>query len=186
MARWKITEAHYLNVEGTKWEYSEVDRKTGRPKRTQFNVPLYINPKYEDDLKAFGQGDPDPEFCDIIVSDGHNAQPKDIIFTGPPTPDMIPLDDKAKAISEKMRAKWNAPEVEGLSFSQRMELGFINQMAELREQVKQVPQAEGLKDLMETMAAMMKQQTEILAALASQRAEPSTSAPGSATRRKVA
>lgn len=182
MARWKITEPHYLNVDGTKWEYSEVDRKTGRPKRTQFDVPLYINPKYEDDLKVFGQGDPEPEFRDIIVSNGNNAQPKDIIFRGPPTPDMIPLDDEARELSEAMKTSWDAPAIEGLNYSQRLELNFIGQMAAFKEQVQQAPQAEGLKDLMETMTSMMKQQTEILSKLA-ERHEPTASG---AVKRRVA
>ena len=186
MARWKITEAHYLKVDGTKWEYSEVDRKTGRPKRTQFNVPLYINPKDEDDLKAFGQGDPEPEFRDIIVSNGINAQTKDVIFAGSPTPDMIPLDDEAKALSEEMSTQWNAPKIEGLNYSQRLELDFIGQMTTFKEQVKQVPQAEGLKELMETMAAMMKQQTEILAVLVTKQVEATASDPPGTARRKVA
>lgn len=180
MARWKLTEAHYLKVDGTKWEYSEVDRKTGRPKRTQFDVPLYINPNYEDDLKAFGQGDAEPEFRDIIVSDGHNAQPKDIIFIGDPTPGMLPIDDEAKEISRKLEARWNAPNIEGLNYSQRLELELVNQMAELKEQAKQAPKADGIQELMASMTAMMKQQTEILAALA----KPQASADG--MKRKVA
>jgi len=163
MARWKLTDAHYLRVLGMKWEYQEIDRRTGRPKRTQFEVPLYINPKYEDDLKAFGQGDPDPEFCDIIVSDGNNPQPKDVIFIGDPTPCMTPLDDEAKEISARLEKSWNAPEVEGLSYGQRLELGFINQMAELKDKVQQAPQIAGLEQLMASMTAMMQQQTEILA-----------------------
>ena len=30
MARWRLTDAHYLAVEGTEWEYKEQNRETGR------------------------------------------------------------------------------------------------------------------------------------------------------------
>ena len=187
MARWRLTEPHYLNVDGTKWEYSEVDRITGRPKRVQFPVPQYLNPNYEDDLKSFGQGQGDVSTWDIIVSDGNNPGPKDVIFKekdgspGQPTPGMLPLDDDAREITARYSKVWDAPS-EGPSFTQRLEESLINQMTELRDSVKQAPQVEGLAELMATMTSMMKQQTEILAKLA-ERHEPTATG---AVKRRVA
>ena len=160
MARWKLTEPHYLKVDGTKWEYSEVDRITGRPKRTQFDVPLYVNPNFEDDVRSFGQDDM------IVVSDGNNSKPKDLIFLGPPTPSMLPLDDEAKTISGRFASVWKTPTEDGPTFSQTLHDDLIRQLAEASVSVKAAPAAEGMTEFMTTMAAMMKQQTEILAQLA--------------------
>jgi hypothetical protein len=178
MARWKLTEPHYLKVDGTKWEYNEIDRITGRPKRTQFDVPLYLNPNYEDDLKGFGQGDVEVALRIIVVSDGNNAQPKDVIFFGSPTPGMLPLDDEAKEISARFAKVWDAPAEDGPSYAQRLEERFIDQMGKLQTAAQAAPQPEGQASLMESMAAMMEQQTEILAQLAKGQVEQS--------RRKVA
>jgi hypothetical protein len=172
MARWRLSGPHYLNVKGTAWEYNEIDRITGRPKRTQFPVPLYMNPNYEDDLKSFGQGEGPVERWNIIVSDGNNPGPKDIVFTekdgspGLPTPEMEPLDDEARELSAKLSKRLNTPIVEGQSYSAKLEELFIDQMTELKNGMRAAPQAEGMTQFMETMAAMMKQQTEILAMLA--------------------
>ena len=160
MARWKLTEPHYLKVDGTKWEYSEVDRITGRPKRTQFPVPLYLNLNFEDDIRSFGQDG------DIIVSDGNNAHPKDVIFLGPPTPSMLPLDDEAREISARYANVWKTPTEDGPTYSQTLHDDLIRQLAEASVNVKAAPAAEGMTEFMTTMAAMMKQQTEILAQLA--------------------
>ena len=45
MARWKLTQKHYLMVPGTKWEYVENDRSTGRPIRKTYDVPLFLDPE---------------------------------------------------------------------------------------------------------------------------------------------
>lgn len=162
MARWRLTEPHYLKVDGIKWEYTEVERVTGRPKRKQFSVPLYLNPNYEDDIKAYGQGDDG-----IIVSDGHNPGPKDVIFIGSPTPSMLPLDEEAKAISAKFVKSWSPPtERDELTYAQKRELEFADQISELQRAAQAAPRVEGLSEFMSTMTAMMKQQTEILAQLA--------------------
>lgn len=171
MARWKLIEPHYLRVPDTKWEYQEVDRITGRPKRTQFPVPQYLNPNFEDDLKSFGQGTGDVSTWDIIVSDGHNSQPKDIIFhekddsPGKPTPGMLPLDDEAKAISAKFEKIWAPPSEEQPSFTAALEEKFLRQMSEIQAGLNQAPQDKGFTDFMQSMSAMMQQQTEILAQL---------------------
>lgn len=168
MARWRLTEPHYLLTrDPTKWEYQEVDRITGRPKRSQFVVPLYLNPLYEDDTKSFGQPDPDGAIDPvIIVSNGNGAMGKDVIFIGEPTPGMLPLDDEAKEISAKFKAQWDTPALDRPSLSQLMEEKFLSQMSVMQTAAQAVPQAEGVSELMKSMAGMMAQQTEILARLA--------------------
>lgn len=163
MARWRLTEPHYLRVEGTKWEYTEIDRVTGRPKRTQFDVPQHIDPNSPDDLKVYGQ--PDGQDTIVIVSDGDNAQPKDVIFQGDPTPGMFPLDDAARAISA--RFEWQP--TQGLddisqneSFQNKLLSGFIDKMTEM----KSGSGSAGFEQLMSSIMAMMEKQTEILAKLA--------------------
>lgn len=115
MARWKLAVAHYIHtVAKNQWEYIEVDRKTGRPKRHLFTVPRYLNPLEESDhnsISAQGEGE-------IIVCTEGGGQPTDIEFVGNPTPDMIPLDDEAKAISASFESLWSykpgdIPEAEG-------------------------------------------------------------------------
>lgn len=165
MARWKLTEPAYLRVDGTKWEYSEIDRLTGRPKRSQYEVPLYINPNYDDELRQFGQ-DYENQGVIIIVSDGVDNGGKDVIFKGDPIPSMIPLDDDAKAKSAKFKNLWE-PQVEGgLSYAQQAELRWMGELDKLRMEIGKAPQAEGFKEFADSMSAMMKQQTEILAMLA--------------------
>lgn len=89
MARWKLTADHYLNSPGTEWEYKETDRTTGKQGRKVFEVPLYVE---EGSIVCHGVG-----------------QGGDITFLGDPTPDMEPLDDEARAISNSFRATWAHP-----------------------------------------------------------------------------
>jgi len=99
MARWRLTSAHYLNVPGTEWEYKETDLNSGRQARRIFPVPMYLNPDWQQDHNYPGE---------IIVKQG-KGEPRDIIFEGPPTPDMEPLDEEAEAISAKHRPSWIHP-----------------------------------------------------------------------------
>lgn len=98
MARWKLTAAHYLNSPGNEWEFVETDTGTGRQVRHRHTVPMYLDPK-------------DPSDCDrngeiIVCHDGKGKQ-GDKIFIGPPTPEMEPLDDEAREITDGMRPMWN-------------------------------------------------------------------------------
>ena len=188
MARWKLTEAHYLSVPDTKWEYSEVDRRTGRPKRTQFPVPLLLDPKSLDDLKGYGQSDPDfpsnqPDDYIIVVAQGETSNPKDVIFAGPPTPGMLPLDDEARAITAKhSHGKWSPTagldvESQNESYSNKLLSGLIDEMTSLKYAQQAAPAIPGMEDFMKVMAGMMQQQTAILTALTK------TPAPGGIKRR---
>lgn len=100
MARWRLTAAHYLNVPGTEYEYKETDRNTGKQARKVFLVPALLNPDDPSDCNYPGE---------IIVCVEGKGQGRDIVFTGPPTPDMEPLDDEAEAISASHRPAWQHP-----------------------------------------------------------------------------
>ena len=133
MARWRLTQPHYLNLaDSTKWEYTETDRITGRPKRTQFNVPQFLDPNSDDDIRAFGQPDPDG-VPSIIVSDGNDdPKPKDVVFLGDPTPDMYPIDDAAKALSAKFNSIWSMqPGSDEASFASRLQDKLLMQIGEV-------------------------------------------------------
>lgn len=169
MARWKLTEAHYINVSGTLWEYTEVDRVTGRPKRTQFPVPLHIDPFNLDDLKIYGQDDPnfgrnaDP----IIVVCNKNPKGRDILYEGKPTPGMFPLDDEARAISEKVsKGAWIPtagldPESQNASYTSQILSGLVDKMTDMK--ASNTPQIQGMAEFMQMMTQVMAKQTDILA-----------------------
>jgi hypothetical protein len=127
MARWKLTDGHYLNVPGIEWEYKESDRETGRSARKVYNVPLYLNPKNREDWNY-------PQDEAIIVTDKEDrAHPRDILFVGPPTPDMEALDDEAQAISQKYidSGAWKHPiEALNMTYSQSILSEFEMQIAQ--------------------------------------------------------
>lgn len=168
MAKWKLTEPHYLAVEGVKWEYSEVDRVTGRPKRTQFPVPQHLDPNVDSDwTHKYDQWS-----GDIIVARPGTDDPKAIIYNGPITPGMLPLDDEAKEITAKeAKNRWTPtegldPESQNNSYTNKLLSGFIDQMTELKAGAVAAPQVEGMADFMKSMTQMMQMQTQILAELA--------------------
>lgn len=161
MARWKLTAGHYLIVEGTEWEYKEVNRVTGKEIRVRIPVPLFLNPADPGDWTNRINKDEG----DIIVSDGNNAAPTDIIFKGDPTPDMVPLDAEAEEISARFAGQWTHP-IEGLpSHSQSLIDGMQARMAEAQTPASQPEIAEALS----AIAAVMKQNSEILEKLTSTR-----------------
>lgn len=162
MARWRLAGPHYLNVKGSTWEYKEVDRTTGKQKRTLFPVPQLLDPDNPGDWNyVYGK-----DFGEIIVANKAGDYPKDIIFSGDPTPDMVPLDDEAKAITAKMAPKWKHP-IESLSttYADEMLKDLGEQMQEVRTKNGSA-QVEGMSELLTAMTAMMKQNQELLAALA--------------------
>lgn len=175
MARWKLLQPHYLNLPGTKWEYTENDRSTGKPVRRQFDVPTFLHPESPGDWN-----DRNGEEGIIVVSNKQdNAHPKDYLFASDPTPDMEPLDDEAREISAKLAPKWNHP-IDSLpsqgNYSQSLLDGLQSKMAEAQSKTAET-QAEGMSQLLATMAAMIKQNQELIATLAADRV------PASAARR---
>lgn len=101
MARWKLNVPHYLHTDpAVEWEHRETDASTGRQGRKVYKVPRYINPNDPSDCNREGE---------CVVTDGKNARPGDIYFSGPPTNEMDPLDDEARAITEEMSKTWVHP-----------------------------------------------------------------------------
>ena len=166
MARWRLAAAHYLNVAGITWEYSEVDRTTGRPKKKVFAVPLLLNPENPQDWNhvyskdGFGK----PDTGEIVVAQGDH-EPRDIVFEGDPTPDMVPLDDAAKAISAKHAHKWKYADesLEG-TYADAMIKDLSEEMADIRAKTTSAP-IEGMTELLTAMTAIMKQNQDIMATL---------------------
>ena len=162
MARWKLKTPHYLNVPGTKWEYTENSRTSGRPQRNVYNVPLYLHPEDPNDWNWRY----DRDSGDIIVCyEGKgDSSGKDIVFIGPPTPDMEPLDDEAKAISKRdvrelLQGESVSDERGGYAGKVLEELGM--KLAEAMTNGSSASQDK----LIETMAKVMEQNAAILSAL---------------------
>ena len=110
MARWRLTQKHYLNVPGTVFEYKETTHY-GRQIKKDFPTGLFLDPESpvdcnynaDGETRSFGSNQPG----EIIVAwDDGTQKPRDIIFVGPPTLDMVPLDDAAKAASAEMAPGW--------------------------------------------------------------------------------
>lgn len=169
MARWKLMGPHYLNTTGhEEWEYSETDRKTGRPKRMKLPVPRFLDPREPSDwTTSWGRGD-DRE-GEIIVCLPGRGQESDVAFLGDPTPDMVPMDDEAREITAGFTERWRyKPEGTDIPHSQSLIDGMQAQMAELQSKPQTV-QVEGLDSLVAIMAESAKNTNALIAALASRR-----------------
>jgi hypothetical protein len=92
MARWKLSEPHYIDalppdLDAVEWEYRETDRQTGRERRVRYKVPMYCE-------------------RDVILSRPGTAQNGDYIYHGDPTPAMTPIDDEARTITDEASKTW--------------------------------------------------------------------------------
>lgn len=158
MARWRLTASHYLRTtDKTYFRYTETDRKTGRPKETNFEVPRLLDvndPSYWTEIIV-----PKEEGY-INVSDGTNPKPDDIVFIGPPTPDMLPLDDGAKAISAKYVKVWNAPKDGEKSYSESV----LDQLTEKLNQTRTTAEtpAQGVGEALAAIAKVMEQNQRLM------------------------
>lgn len=189
MARWQLTEPHYLNTPDSKWEFETKDRTTGRSVRKQFPVPLHLDPNIESDWNyqdRIGNNIVDGK---VIVCWEGKGEPKDIEFSGPPTPGMLPLDDEAKEISSKFDWIPTAGLDENSQFNSFAQQTLIKLTEELKSTAS-APQIEGMAEFMKTMALMMQQQTQILASLAGKKvetvAEPTDNIPAELVKHPVA
>lgn len=105
--RWRLTNPHYLKVfelpDGTRceWEHKETARETGRTVRKLFSVPILLNPSDPSDCNYPGEV--------IVAHAGESNLQRDIIFEGPPTQEMEPLNESAQALSDSMRDRWLHP-----------------------------------------------------------------------------
>jgi hypothetical protein len=168
MARWRLTDAHYLQVPGTEWEYKETDRETQRQVRKVYEIPLYLNPKERSDWNY-------PQDEAIIVSSRFDkAHPRDIVFTGPPTPDMDPVDEEAEKISQGYRdsGAWQHPiDALNMTYSQSVLSEFERMLAiKVTELVKPTPNlslggvsVEDFGRLQQQVAALMEQNAKLQA-----------------------
>lgn len=109
MARWKLTQPHYLSVPNVEWEHRETDTTNGRQVRKVFIVPIVLDP-----VSPSNSQQPPNYGSDYIVAWEGKGNPADIVFIGDPTPDMEPLDEEAKAVSDSLRDTWKHP-IESLS-----------------------------------------------------------------------
>lgn len=160
MARWKLMTGHYLNTHDTEWEYTEQNRSTGRPERRRFAVPRFLNPNDPADWN-YSWGPKDNQDGEIIVCHAGKGDPKDYVFDGDPTPDMVPLDDDAKVISAKFVERWRYKpdtEVPG-SFSQTLVDQFQSEMAQAEAKPMQI---EGLDKLVAAIAESNAQTQKLL------------------------
>lgn len=166
MARWQLTEPHYLNVPGTKWEQTITNKATNRPERKTYKVPQYLHPDVDSDWNRFDGHEGIITVCH--VGKGH-SDGKDVEFEGPPTPGMLPLDEEAKAISNKF--DWKP--TQGLddvsqaeSHTSKILGGLIDQLTDMKVKTTEATSIQGMDKFMETMTAMMAQNQQILMLLA--------------------
>ena len=159
MARWKLATSHYLNTPGEEWEYTENDRTTGRPRRTKFPVPRYLD--IRDPMCWTNKwGNRDNEDGEIIVCWEGKGDASDIIFTGDPTPDMIPVDDEAKEISATFAARWDRrPEDVAGDYSQSLIDRFQVQLAEAQTKPVEVP---GMAELTAAIGSLVQINQKVL------------------------
>lgn len=171
MARWRLKAKHYLPVPGTEWEQKETDRNTGKQVRKVYTVPLYLDPDDPADWT-------DKANQEIVVSDGDHAQPRDIIFSGEPTPDMEPVDEAAEAISDSLKHKWIHPieslDGQGNSYGDSLLRGLEEQVARLMANQPEKPVSVGAIDT-QAFAALQAQVAQLMeqnAQLQAKAAEP--------------
>lgn len=172
MARWRLSTSHYLNVENNEWEYNETDRSSGKQIRTRLKVPLQLD---IDDPSCWNVTFRNPRgeiFAgEIIVAHRTGEEHKDdIIFVGDPTPDMIPIDDEATALSKTFLKRWGAAPNEDISFGQRMIEASQEEMAKLKSQ-ENVVKVEGMAEIMKAMTEMLAQNQALMAQLVAVKTE---------------
>lgn len=102
MARYRLTSPHYLKVQGTEWEQTELDMVTGKQVRKRYSVPMYLDPDKDPTCLNY------PGEC-IVSSKADPLFPRDLVFDGPPTLEMTPLDDEAVAEVERQMKRGEHP-----------------------------------------------------------------------------
>lgn len=165
MARWKLAVSHYLNVPGTEWEYSEADRSTGRPVRRKFSVPRLLDIRDPQDWTN-KWGNNDNAEGEIIVCHEGKGEPKDVVFIGDPSPDMIPVDDEAIAITNALKPKWEMrPEILPGDYSQSLVDKFQIQMQDADAKAREAGNA-NVDKVLNAMTELMQQNAMLIASLA--------------------
>ena len=173
MARWKVTAKHYLHAEQygqpTEWERQEMNTDTGRLFRKAYKVPMLIDP---DDKFCINRNE---GFC--VVARKDTEKPGDIVFFGPPTPDMEPMDEAAQIETDKEKHKWVNP-IDSLAPEIGQEFG--KQLLELLERrLDEASHSQGsvslkgassseLQSLKDIVTAQQKQIEQLLSGLGQQ------------------
>lgn len=163
MARWKVTSKHYIHAEQygqpTEWERQETNTDTGRMFRKAYKVPMYI--------------DPEDPYCInkhegfVVVATKGTERPGDIVFFGPPTMDMEPLDDEARKITEAERPKWANP-IEGLdpiigeNFGERLLEVLQRQLDSAKNTSLKAAPSDDIKALREMIEAQQRQIAQLM------------------------
>lgn len=172
MARWKLVTPHYLHLTegGAEWEYKEINRQTGRPKSTKFKVPTLLDPT--DPTCWNHQVGRDDGM--VVVTNGGSSQPNDYIFSGSPTPDMVPMDEEAEKITAAMEKKWNITTTElKAGYSDKLVQDFESEIQKLKTEIQpQVAKVEGMDALVTALTAVMKQNEAIITTLLANQAQP--------------
>lgn len=162
MARWKLNSSHYIHIEGemgAEWEYEERVEGLKRPRRKRYPVPLFLDTTDPENFNAPGGI--------IVVANKENPLfPADLIYLGPPTPEMEPLDAEAQEISDKESAKWVHPieALPGQGYNQSMLAGLEKQLGEFLAVTttgKAAPVSNG--PTREEFVAMQKQLADLMA-----------------------
>lgn len=172
MARWRLTEAHYLQVEDCFWEQVETDRETGRQRRKQYPVPMHLDPKnpadcnYRPNSGNVLMGGNSEEVGAIVVCWKGKGERRDIVFIGDPTSGMEPLDDEAKEVTERLMAegKWNSVDTFDLRSASEIR---ADQMIESMGKTDTTGDVMAMQKQMLEMMGMMAKTLEQVAVLAS-------------------
>lgn len=142
----------------------EIDRDTGRPVRKMYDVGLFLNPDDLGDVQFYGQNG------DIIVCYEGRGASRDLVFIGPPTPDMEPLDDEAEAITAEESRNWVHPinDLPGNGFSDNLIQDFLAKIAEVQAGAMPTRSAssvspEAFAALQEQVQALMEQNAALQA-----------------------
>ena len=162
MARWKLATSHYLNtVKPAKWRYSELDQTSGETIEKEFHVPrmLDINDPRHWTNKW---GNRDNPVGEIIVCQPGKGSPGDIEFLGDPTPDMLPQDEEAEAISATFADHWAWKPDAG-------EIPHSQSIVERMDTTPQPVQIEGMAELVVMMAASQKTTADLVESLVRRR-----------------
>jgi len=156
MARWKLACPHYLSIPNTEWEYNET--RNGKVNRKRFIVPRLLNTADPGDWTN-RWGSKDDEDGEIIVCHEGKGERSDIAFVGDPTPDMIPVDDEARAISAAFEDRWKyKPETAEIDFSQSLVDKFEEAMATAQTKQAEVPGMSELVGALTSLTQLIAQQ----------------------------
>jgi len=161
MARWKLIASHYLNVADEEWEYTEQSRGNGRTIRKKFKVPRHLDVNDPGCWTERWGPKGDEEGCINVCLEG-KGNPGDITFFGDPTPEMLPLDEEAEAISASFESKWKyRPEEFKDGYSQSLVEKFQGELA--AAQAKTAPvEIPGLADLTSMIGELVKQNQQVI------------------------